>query len=79
MVEVDLETGLGRFVRKAPADCQFLVVMPLTVPLAWPDNQIGKCAACGQGVQFRPENAGVGPMVCMRCAPAWAEGLDKPQ
>ncbi|PYJ10808.1 MAG: hypothetical protein DMF06_05225 [Verrucomicrobia bacterium] len=80
LVVVDLDKDTAKFIDSAPSDADFIVVVPLTVPLLFADNLIGACAACGLPVQMRPENKQEQiPLVCMPCVPAWAAAAEKPQ
>jgi hypothetical protein len=80
LVSLDTDTGKLELVESPPAGTDFIVVMRFSVPLIAPDNLVGVCAACGQGVQFRPENAAcAAPKVCMACVPAWVAGMEASQ
>jgi acyl-CoA reductase-like NAD-dependent aldehyde dehydrogenase len=78
LVALDLETGKAEFMRAVPEGVDFIVVIPFSIPLALPDNKLGNCYGCGQAVQFRPENEGPIPKLCMACAIEFAEGSAKP-
>lgn len=76
LVDVATEDGSVRFLDELPADADFIIVMPLTVPLAYPDNLIGQCSACGRAIQRRPLALPKGfPTLCMGCAPGWYEAM----
>jgi hypothetical protein len=77
LVQVDTTTGEVEWFDELPDDVQFVVVIPLTVPLAYPDNLLGVCSACGRAVQFRPATAPAPIKLCVPCVPAWVEGLEK--
>ena len=78
LVSVDTETGAVEFFDKLPADVDFVVVMPLSVPLIVTDNLLGRCSGCDRAVQFRPETAPAPIKLCLECAVAWAEGMANP-
>jgi hypothetical protein len=45
-----------------------LVCGPLTDPLHFPDNLFDVCAACGRGIQYRPNAPEAEMRICMACA-----------
>jgi hypothetical protein len=76
-LSIDTETGDGQWHDAVPADADFVIVMPLSVPLLLADNLVGRCDACGQPIQRRPVVIPPGvPLVCMPCSVAWAAGLE---
>ena len=48
-------------------DETFIVCVEWSTPMLLPDNVRGKCAHCGQALQYRPNIPKV-PTLCMRCA-----------
>ena len=77
---IDPEAGTGEFLDEVPADAQFIVVPPLSVPLILPDNLIDQCASCGCAVQRRPITIPEGvPLVCMACTPDWVAAMEATQ
>lgn len=79
LLAVDTEAGTAQFLDRLPDDATFVIVIPLTVPLALRDNLIGNCYACGGAVQFRPGLPDGFPKVCLACLPDFVAGMETPQ
>lgn len=48
-------------------DASCCVCIPVTDPLAFPDNLVGKCSMCGCSIQYRPHAPKKPPKVCLPC------------
>ena len=53
--------------RKLMAEADVLVCVPVTMPLAFPDNRVGDCAACGRRIQYRPFTPKKVTRMCVGC------------
>ena len=48
-------------------DAAYVVCIPVTDPLKFEDNMIGRCVRCNCRVQFRPHAPKTPPRVCWEC------------
>ena len=49
-------------------DSDVVVCIPVTDPLKFDDNLIGRCSKCNIPVQFRPTSPKKPPKICWNCA-----------
>ena len=48
------------------SDC--VVCIPVTMPLKFDDNLVGRCSRCNVPVQYRPTAPKTPPKICWNCA-----------
>lgn len=49
-------------------DADYYVCIPVTDPLAFPDNLVDECCQCGQAIQHRPHYPITPRKICLACA-----------
>ena len=49
-------------------DCDYVVCVRVTSPLAFPDNLMGICCKCGYAIQYRPHAPKAPAKICWECA-----------
>jgi len=49
-------------------DCDYVVCIRATNPLAFPDNLVSTCCKCGCTIQYRPHAPKTPAKMCVECA-----------
>ncbi len=59
-------------------DCDYVVCIRATSPLAFPDNLVSTCSKCGCTIQYRPHAPKTPAKMCVECAiPEMRESFDE--